>query len=628
MANTQITEQQTLHVNPYDKEVREHTPRTGDVYCSKSPSYNSRYIFRLLEREESEYGIRWKVEAILGGADRTISERDLRNYYRPVLNDFNAVRKYAEMVVDGKGEEVAAAILGARAGEPVNSDALMQTESPQRIVAMLDESERLHNMLEEVRFTADIIVEQKKAELEAQTRKMREVVSMMNEKIGNLMKIITVLNLYTGQSVDIEQLCDGDPADPQELLHLRQRILYMDEELCAHLDHEADYSDIPLFKRWVAEPANRDIVVPEQRCVVALKPKRRDMDYRSGDPYYDAQRDVWNKHTYILIRNGERLYLVDSEDLELSGSAFPHSGFEEEYQKQMFDPATPFKNDVREKHEHLRYTTTKFMVFVQGLLDAQDILAPVERHPNLMKAENVMLVRDDEDLLGTGLAPWAEFRDKKNASIRRGTRIVYMPGRVVRDGNRRYAGGGDFVQYFFYEGSKPAFPVGGIYHADEIEVTAGYDHGVRVMQKEPYLVFRYLPGDKIWSRDIYDSEQHDRRKRVAWKYDPRYVLNYDAVSVDELQAYFNDRTLRPEFREMMPLLKRVLLQKKAEIEDESHFKTLLSAEILRDAGKTVSDEQMDEAITWWKTKVIYSRPLSADDAKAFRMIKQRLLLNH
>lgn len=633
MSQSSLTEQQPLHVNPYEREVREHAPAVGDVYCDRSPHRTSYHIFRLAERVESKYGPRWRLEVIQGWEKEEISEGQLKEYYRPLLNDFNTLQRYADMVVEGKSEEVAKAILGAEAAAaPVDTEALMASESPQHIAALLDESERLHNMLAEVKLTAELIVTRKKSELEAQTRKMEEVVGKMMEKVNNLVKIITVLNLYTGQNVDIEQLCDGEPASPLEIPHIRQRILYMDEELCAHLDHEADYHDIALFKEWVTVPENRDIIVPEQRCIVALKPKRFDMDYRSGDRFYDAQREIWNKHTYILIRNGERLYLVDSEDLELFGSTFPHSDFEEKYQRQMVDPQQSFKDSIKRDHDCLRYVTTKFMVFVQGILDAKDLLAPLIHHPNLMKAEHVILVRDDEDLLGTGLKPWKEFRNEKNALIRRGTRIVYMPGRTYRETGPTgrygsYTNSGDFVKYYTYDSSKPAYPGPGIYHADEIETVVDYDHGKPVTQKADYFVFRYLPGDKIWSRDIYDCEQHDRKKRVAWKYDPMYVLNYDAVSIKELQAYFNDRTLRPEFRDMMPLLKHVLLQKKAELEDEKDFKNLVSSQILRETGKDVSDEALDEAVAWWKMKVIYSRPLRSDDAKAFRMIKQRLLSN-
>ena len=75
---------------------------------------------------------------------------------------------------------------------------------------------------------------------------------------------------------------------------------------------------------------------------------------------------------------------------------------------------------------------------------------------------------------------------------------------------------------------------------------------------------------------------------------------------------------------MIPTLKHMLDFKRKEQRDEKAFKELMTATILRETGKTVTDEELDEAIAWWKEKVIYTRPLRSDDAKAFRMIRQRL----
>jgi len=38
----------------------------------------------------------------------------------------------------------------------------------------------------------------------------------------------------------------------------------------------------------------------------------------------------------------------------------------------------------------------------------------------------------------------------------------------------------------------------------------------------------------------------------------------------------------------------------------------------------VTEDDVREAIKWWKEKVIFTRPLTKDDAKAWRMIKKYL----
>lgn len=621
---------QYQHVDPYRQAVKEHMPTAGDYYSDRSPHFNSRHIFRLEEKVVDKHGfVSWKVRTVYGPEEeRTLSEETLKKYYRPLLGDFDKTHAYAEMIVAGKADKVAAALLSSQEAAPADTEALMASGSKQQVAALLDESERMQNALEEIKLTAAIIIENKKAELEAGVRKMGEIISAMGKKIENLVKIITVLNLYTGKTVDIEQIAEGDAADPAEPLHLRQRILYMDEELCVHLDREADYTDLSLFKDWLKDPKNRDIVIPESRCIVALKPKYRSFEYRSGDPYYDSQRNIWNKHTYLLMRNGEKLFFSDSEELELFDYAYPHSDFDEAFRKKMENPKLSFPELVVKEHESVRYRTTKYMVYIQGIIDTQqDILGPMKVHPNLMKGEGVVFVRDDENLVGTGRLPWNDFVKRKNESIRVGTRIIFVPGPSFREGmhGRKMRYDGDFMKYYAYESSEPEGPYGGLYSMEPFYEIVRYEHGKPVYSETPTLVFRYLPGDEVWYRDEYGySDTRKRSKRVAWKPAMNHIINYDAITLDELRGYMEDRTMREDFRDMMPLLKKALLQKEAEAKDEAAFRELVAGEFRRKNGREVTAETIDEAIAWWKEKVIYTRPLRSDDAKAYRMIMKHL----
>ncbi len=613
------------HVDPYKEAIRTHEPAEGDYYADRNPGYNSRSLFRLAEKVKTKNGVCWKMETIFGPvAGRTISDYSLRSYYRPLVGDFEMTLLNARLIIDGKADQVAAKLLADQAQTPAETEALMTSGTKEQIVALLDESERRQNMLEEIRLTADIIIENKKAELDDKVRQMGEIVKTMMKKVDDLVKIITVLNLYTGKTVDIYPIIEGKTADPQEPLSLRQRILYMDEELCAELDHEADYADVPLFFDALKDPAFRDIVVPEERCVVAVKPKRHEMGYRSGDAFYDAARESWNKHTYIVLRNGENVWWLESDDLEVWGSAFPHSDFEETFRKQMADESTSFMSNIQKEHENVRYRTTKYMVFLQGLIDVNDFLAPMAVKPNLMKGEGVALIRDDENLIGTGRKSWQAFRDEKNALIRRGTRILYDGGKILRDGKTSWNAGGDHVRDYMNECARPQAPGAGVYHADVYEQVLRHEYGKAVTGPADFLVFRYMPGDTIWKRGVWGFDEVNRKNKVAWRYSSSHVLNYDAVTADELQGYLSDRTLREQFREMMPLLKKALLEKRREEASEEDFKRLVASEERKRNGYECSPAVIEDAVLWWKTKVIFSRPLSADDAKAFRMIRQHI----
>ena len=607
------------HVNPFQEAARTHVPAPGDIYAVRSASYNSHDVMRLVERRENGY---WKcVDAFTGEEiDRYgVSEDNLAAYYRWIQNDTDEVFRLASMVTEGKAADVAG-LVGSGLGEmPTEGEALMRTESPEHIAALLETSERIQNKLQEIRLVADCMIEKRKKDLENMLGEMNGYLSKMNEKVENLLKVITVLNLYTGRTVDVHQIVDGEPAGADEPLCLRQRILYMDEELCVHLDHEADYKDVPLFFEWLKEPANRDIIVPEERCVVCLKPKRFSMGYRSGDPVYDDQRDRWNRHTYVVIRNGERLYWFESEDLEVWEWAFPHEDFEEEASEMI--ARGRWDGHALKEHDAVTYRVTKYMMFLQGLLDQrQDLVGPLSVRPNLMKLQGVRLVRDDENLLGTGRKPWEKFRDEKNALIRRGTRILYIPGDYYW--RYRETSSGDFLKFYMHDFSKPEFPSAGLYSADEAEKVVRHVNGKPVVEKYPRLVFLYMPGDTVWNQTEGD---HERRNRCSWVYNPKAVLNYDAVTLEELQGYLDDRTLRDEFSTMIPMLVKMKLYKMEEAREEEFFKKLLSGDIKRETGRAPAPEAVDEAVAWWKSKVIFTRALRSDDAKAWKMIRARVL---
>lgn len=611
-----------IHINPYENATKTHVPAAGDVYATKSPSFNGREIFRLVKRS-GEHS--WEtVNAFTGEHSRKISDDSLKQYYRWIQNEFSEISSLATSIVSGKASEAALLITGGQEAPQADSESLMATESPEHIEALLESSERIKNKMEEAQLVAKCMIEERKARLDAMLHDMNGYLAKVNEKVANLVKIITVLNLYTGATVDIHHIAEGDPAPKDEPLSMRQRILFMDEELCVHIDHEADYRDVNLFFDWLKDPANRDIIVPEKRCVVCLKPKRFPMDYRSGDAHYDAQRNIWNRHTYVVIRNGENLWWFESEDLEVYEWAFPHEDFEEKFAERMRNE-TAWKDHTVREHDAATYRVTKYMMFLQGLIDQrQDLIGPTAERLNLMKLQGIRLVRDDENLIGTGRKPWKEFRDEKNALIRRGTRILYVAGSCWSDSYKRrpIPCSGQFVRYYSNEWSMPSFPGTGLYSADEIEVVHHYDHGQPVMAKHPRLVFKYLPGDEVFDRTEYEYRQ--RKQRVSWEFDPRYVLNYDAVSIEELQGYLEDRTLRTEFASMIPILVEMRSHKVAEQKDEEAFKTLLSDTIFRQTGKAVPEKTIEEAVAWWKGKVIFTRALRSDDRKAWGMIMKRI----
>ena len=88
----------------------------------------------------------------------------------------------------------------------------------------------------------------------------------------------------------------------------------------------------------------------------------------------------------------------------------------------------------------------------------------------------------------------------------------------------------------------------------------------------------------------------------------------------------HDRTQRDTFRYWMPLLQTARKQLMEEKRDEDAFIELMKEDIRREKGADAvpDDAAFREAVAWWKEKVIFTRPLRSDDAKAWRMIKKHL----
>ena len=612
----------TEHVNLAAKARKDHEPAAGDIYVKKDAYYGG--VYRITEvrhrygKDGKDYGLSYICDELdpetLDAKDTaSISASDLKEYYCYVSMGARQACDLARAVMAGNAAVVSRKIIGETEDEQKISEetALVKGHTKKEVETMLADAEEKENQLEEIRLWAEHIMQSRRRELEKKMDEMNKVLETFQKKVRGLLRVITIMNLYLGRDVDVMQIADGKDAEPSEKLHVRQRILFMDEELCAHLDHEADYNDIDLFFTWVTQPENRDIVIPEKRCIVALKPKRFTMDYRSGDSYYDTQRNIWNKHTYLLIRNGDKLWVMDDSDLECWDWVFPHSDFEEAFQASQKES---FYESRLKAHENAKYRVMRFSMFIQGLIDRGEIFGKMDCQPNLIKGKDVVLVRDDENAIGTGIKPWADFVKEKNALIRRGTRIVYRADRSYWSDSyrRKTTNSGDFARYYAYEGSKPDFPGSGLYH---VEIDDNH--------RRPY--FLYNPGGTVWPRNIWE-EEHERKRREAWYYENRYVLNYDATTTEELQRYFDDRSIREHFRDMMPLLKKALLQKREEEKSENGFKLLMVSSLMGPRRKTHHADEIrdivDEAVEWWKLKVIYTRPLSSNDAKAWRMIKK------
>jgi hypothetical protein len=165
--------------------------------------------------------------------------------------------------------------------------------------------------------------------MQAQAEQMQGVVGAVKDRIFNV-------SLYAGLAEDVWQCSDGEPAAFHEKLHVFQRRLYMDEEcLLNYRVGGMDFNSVHEFDAWIALPENRDRILPMPRCMVAMR-VRRNTKQRDADDLNTAlinlKLENADKLTFLYVRNGERVYCLQTE-LEFDEDLFPS--------RSDFNPAEP-----------------------------------------------------------------------------------------------------------------------------------------------------------------------------------------------------------------------------------------------------------------------------------------------
>ena len=437
----------------------------------------------------------------------------------------------------------------------------------------------------------------------AMMRPLQEMQRRMAARVSHIENMLDVLAAFTGIYEQITQIRDGARAPEDTPLTLRQFILYMDEE-AAITDYikgreGISWASVDAFDRWLlADPAHVQQVLPEPKGLVALKPSRQNRD--RGDWWLDQEERANNQRTYLLIRNGDALFRVWT-GFSLGELLYPKEG---EFADIMRHVAEEKANaDDQYKWQGVELGWKRNIALLQGLIERTDVFQPLPPGVNLFDPDAqgpVVLVRDGENLLTDGRPRFWEWQAQLNRTLKRGDRIYFVKKYEDSD-SRRYR----FTHHYNYP---PEYPTSGVYTLDRVEQRNAND--VR-------LIFLYMPSDEVWV-DGYGYKERERREGFKVYPSDSCILPYDHLDAATLRYYMTDRLSRNRYLDMLPVLRGLLKELEAEGERERAFAQLVA----EDMGVAV--DTVYQYIEWWKFKVIHKRPLAADDAKAWRMIRQAI----
>lgn len=516
-----------------------------------------------------------------------LSISDLKQYYNKLLiTDFDKLIEQAhkllanELQFDDEQTDQAQS----------NTTALATKHDQQTLLAMSDSLDAKHHELQCISDMAQLIIKQQQDKLQNVLKQFNAHLQVIKKQLTVVMKAIALLELYMGEKTEIMQLTDGE-ASKSNTLSIRQLTLYMDEEMCDYKGYwqfgGADYREIEEFDKWLTISANRDKVIPEDLSVVVFKPRRFDKCY-SSDSMVNAIMNQWNHTTYILYRDGDCLYRVYSEHVRCGQTVFPKQS---ELNKMISD--AKYKDSL----EDLHYDATKFMVLVNNLV--HKCSPRLQSSIDCLKMQNCQYIYDAEPSLSDGHVSWKEFISSINHKTKVGSRILWVGATTHQ--HKQYR----FKRWYSSEFACPSFPETQIHNVTEVRSETNklndYD-----------FAFKYKP--------VFSSSGYEQTQYISFYFDhyDLWIL-YDELDIPTIDFYINNRVERVQYASMLPILQNLkcLLQK--DIEQEQQFAKMFIGQYPQ-----ISEEQVMDAIKWWKTKNEWKRSLSCDDAKAYRMIQKHL----
>lgn len=595
-------------------------------------------------------------------------------------------RQKAKDLIDGK---IDANDFADTDSDTLNSNtAVMGKASQHALQALTQELEVKRRTAELMGRFVTREMEQRKRALDEIKTKMYGVVAAFEKKIKTIMRVITTIELYLGIDEELFQIQEGTLAPADTPISFRQSLLYMDEEIGHWKDGGLDYTNIKWFDEWLIKDDNYKKCLPEEKGVVVFRPRRSDKDYQFGqDRAMDAalRNDANLNSTYLLIRNGDSLYRIFTEKIVILPRLFPKRADLEKMMAKMEaimnDPEQWDNERKRDEVEAMQYEYRKRAVLLQGLIDRSEVFHPLPMEKvNIFKmdemGDKVNFIYDDEALLPSGRLSFWDWHKLVNGLMKHGSRILLtgyyrdtfswkyrdeeILNRMFNTDNRRRvpplpnegiyqvelhtSPENDWLKEDLYEKLKAAGDILNEYGTREDRMIKNWENDddkrsgskssreywkeYRCDYNQHYLTILYNPKDMVygsWGNEKYD----ERKKRIRFKifHDDEFILNYDGLSLDDINFYLENRTDRPNYIKMMPILIKVKEHLLAEMEKEMDFKKLIFGAVrpkLAKLDEVMIHARIERTLEWWKYKNQIKRPITEDDAKAYRMMVQRI----
>lgn len=501
--------------------------------------------------------------------------------------------------------------------EQIKKDMALQAAAATKVAEKIQEkSKELQKaMREEVRSMEE--------KMHAEMERVKAGLEPMERMAEAMQEGIWTVNLYLGSDEKMVLIRDGEPAPADSVIHVRQLVLAMDQE-CAVAAEDGGITAMEAdeFDAWLLQdPAHIDQVIPEEKGIVALVPKKYEEDWEGRRRKASEE----NAKTYFLIRNGEMLLRVYT-DFEVGDRLIPSSTEFTDYFKvkksslnvtdqdyETLKPGSRGWDEAADKADERKRHFMRVALILQGLVDRTTVLRPLPPQginfldPRAHEKEHVRFIMDAENLLtdGRNYPPFRDWQKERNAQLAPGFRIIGAfssfkfekdTHKVEQKGERGYTR----VEHSRINPSWGEYPPSGV----PLAVTSEVEKGKR---------FRC-------AFDPSEGSYREKRCSVEIRISDRYVLPFDLATIEDMEYYLHSRINREAYIDMFPVLKAAIYAKERELEEEAPFRELLIGKMAEITSLEQAEQDVDELIQWQKTKSRNHESILADDEKSLKQI--------
>lgn len=378
------------------------------------------------------------------------------------------------------------------------------------------------------------------------------------KSVEKILDTVRKLKLYTGEGIEVVQVCDGAPAPAGARLTFYQDVLSLDEELLIHIDDGGmDHGDIEELPTILKDKAVADRLIPAARGFVLCRFRTRDKEFFKvsakasaadalGTAMANARENEIAKENRLLYRDGERFYLISASEVFpgikqlLPSTAEQDSYFQRRGRWRGDDGGTITPDDLdfaAAQRDQLGALNdyAKVLVICWGLHDRTDLFSTtsIPRFSSWLDAgvqSAFMALVSHDVMLGQQREGYSSYSGRMNAYLGAGSMVVVHVGRCTQE-------------------SAPGLYQGGSETRTYVPVERFAIERVHIEKGRPYIEFAAR----------YDGFRHRvsrGEKRIKCYLDERAEMGFlvlDRLHSEDLTYYLTSREQRRSYLEYVEM---------------------------------------------------------------------------